>query len=179
MSFNPFCLKLFLVLAVAINLAAHPVFGAGIYPDRVVELANNDRVGLGLNPLKESPQLNLAAAAKAQEILSHDRFDHYMPDGHTPWDFILASGYDFAYAGENLALGWQTAESQQLAWMNSPTHRANILNPIYQDVGVSVVEVNLEGRQSTLVVQMFGITRGALAAQFDGLSTYLAKLLGV
>lgn len=186
MSFNPFSSKRFLSIIISLTLvfsqvalaAARETAGWGIDPDQVVVLANHDRVFSGLTPLRQNSLLNRAAYAKAQEMLSHDLFDHYMPDGHTPWDFIVATGYDYAYAGENLAVGWQTATSQHQAWMNSATHRANLLNPNYRDIGVAVVDGILEGKVTTVVVQMFGLTQQD-AFGGDNLTTYLGELLGI
>jgi hypothetical protein len=83
-------------------------------------------------------------------------WDHFGPNGETPWQFIRAEGYNYVYAGENLAKGFQTAEGVHEAWMASPTHAANIMSGNYKDIGVAVVQGVLLGKQTTLVVQMFG-----------------------
>lgn len=167
-----------LITLIFILFGTQGTISAGIAKTDVIDLVNRDRLAIGLNPLTEDPQLTLAAQAKVQEMFSHDLFDHYMPDGHTPWDFILTSGYDFAYAGENLAMGWLTAENQHYAWMGSATHRQNILNPLYEDTGVAVVEGVLEGLKTTLVVQLFGQTADQ-DFNLDNLTVYLGRLLGV
>jgi hypothetical protein len=81
---------------------------------------------------------------------------HYGPNKESPWQFILQSGYTYAYAGENLAKGFSDSQSVHDAWMASPTHRANIMDPQFQEVGIATVKGNLLGAEVFLVVQMFG-----------------------
>ena len=89
-------------------------------------------------------------------MLEKQYWDHFGPNGETPWQFIRASSYAYVYAGENLAKGFRTSEGVVEAWMASPTHRANIMSGNYKDIGVAVVEGELLGKQTILVVQMFG-----------------------
>lgn len=169
-----------LILSTAIALVTwSAVLASGINRTHVIDLVNQDRIAVGLAPVAENSQLNAAAHTKALEMLSHRVFDHYMPDGHTPWQYILTEGYNFSAAGENLAMGWQTAESQHRAWLASPTHRANIVNPDYRDIGVAVVEGELEGKQTTLVVEFFGAQQTNAQHAVGSLAAYLAKLLGI
>jgi len=81
---------------------------------------------------------------------------HFAPDGKTPWDFILNSGYQYEYAGENLAKNFLFSDDVVSAWMNSQIHRDNILKREYSEVGYAVVNGMFNGEQTTLVVQMFG-----------------------
>ena len=83
-------------------------------------------------------------------------WDHYAPDGTTPWDFIRRSGYDYAAAGENLARGFQVEPKIVEAWMKSELHRANILNPGYNEVGISVLPYERSGKESFMVVVHYG-----------------------
>lgn len=172
-------MKRFLTTLLILLTLTSTANAAQITQDRVIELVNADRLSLGFGALTRDSQLDLAAQTKAEEMFSHNLFDHFMPDGHTPWDFIDQSDYDYAYAGENLAMGWLDTESQHEAWMNSPTHRKNILNPVYKDIGVAVVEGVLEGRETTLVVQLFGERQSEDNFVFDGLTEYVGKILGV
>ncbi len=134
------------------------VVASTISISNIVSLANKERVNAGLNSLNIDVRLNAAALAKANDMISKDYWDHFGPNGETPWQFISNAGYSYVYAGENLAKGFVTAEGVHQAWMSSPTHKANIMNDNYRDIGVAVVEGNLLGEDIILVVQMFGST---------------------
>lgn len=123
---------------------------------QVIANTNKERQKNGLSPLKENAMLSAAAAAKARNMFEEDYWAHYSPSGKDPWGFILAAGYKFSYAGENLARNFYNADDVVQAWMNSPSHRDNILNSKYEDIGIAVVEGLLKGQKTTLVVQEFG-----------------------
>jgi len=98
------------------------------------ERASNGEVALGLDK-----QLGDAAQAKANDMAARDYWSHDTPDGKTPWTFIIKAGYNYQAAGENLAYGFTSASDTITGWMNSPEHRANILNASYRDVGFGTV----------------------------------------
>lgn len=131
-----------------------------ITPENIIALTNAERVNLGLSTLSYNAQLSSAALAKANDMFEKQYWDHFGPNGETPWQFIRGAGYSYIYAGENLAKGFKTSESVVEAWMASPTHKANIVNSNYRDIGVAVVEGILQGKQTILVVQMFGTLPG-------------------
>jgi len=131
-------------------------YAANISPAEVIRLTNVQRTTNGLNPLTESTILDSAALAKGNDMLAKGYWAHFAPDGTTPWSFFLKFGYKYSYAGENLARDFQDAPSAVTAWMNSPSHRENILNPNYKDIGIGVVEGNLAGVDTTIIVQFFG-----------------------
>lgn len=122
----------------------------------VIRLVNSARVEAGLQPLKENDILDIAAKAKAEDMGENEYFSHNSPSGKTPWDFIKGAGYKYTAAGENLAMDFTTAEAAEKALMASPTHRANILNPLYTEIGVSVVQGTSDGRPAIYLVQHFG-----------------------
>ena len=132
------------------------VEASSITPENIIALTNQERLGYGLNTLSTNAQLSAAALAKANDMFEKQYWDHFGPNGESPWQFIRAAGYNYVYAGENLAKGFRTAEGVHEAWMASPTHKANIVSGNYKDIGVAVVEGELLGKQTTLVVQMFG-----------------------
>lgn len=117
---------------------------------------NQERAANGLPPLVLNQDLSNAAAAKAQNMLTENYWAHFAPDGTSPWSFIKNSGYDYIYAGENLARGYTSASDVVKAWMASPGHKANILSDNYHDIGFAVETGNLTGEDTVLVVQMFG-----------------------
>ena len=86
---------------------------------------------------------------------------HTAPDGKEPWDFMSEAGYSYQVAGENLARDFSTTSAMVAAWMASPTHRANIMNGRYTEIGIAVINGTLEGVETTLVVQMFGTPRSS------------------
>ncbi|MEI6326700.1 MAG: CAP domain-containing protein [Candidatus Roizmanbacteria bacterium] len=142
------------------NLAAQTGNVLGFATDvstvRLMTLTNEQRVAKGLNALVYNPQLAAAAAAKAQDMFAKGYWAHFGPNGESPWNFILAAGYQYDSAGENLAKNYVSSNDVVNAWMNSPTHRDNILKPSYEEVGFAVVNGSLQGEDTTLVVQMFG-----------------------
>lgn len=131
---------------------------SSISQQKIIELTNTERDKLGLSKVSENEALNYAAQLKAQNMFSENYWSHFAPSGKTPWDFILGSGYKFAFAGENLAKNFYNSDDVVVAWMDSPTHRDNLLNPRYKDIGVAVVDGVLNGQKTTLIVQMFGTT---------------------
>jgi len=131
-------------------------YSSAITPERIIELTNQERVNLGLNPVVANSLLNQAAAAKAADMFDKDYWAHQSPSGQEPWSFLDQAGYDYRVAGENLARDFSNPVSVVEAWMKSPTHRENILNPKFKEIGVAVVDGNLGGISTTLVVQFFG-----------------------
>src|SRR4030042_3617362 len=83
-------------------------------------------------------------------------FEHFSPTGHSPWNFISEAGYDYQYAGENLAIDFAKLEDTHTAWMNSPKHRENILNSDFTEIGIATVTKKFKGRLATISVEMFG-----------------------
>lgn len=131
-------------------------YAANISPSEVVRLTNEKRAEGGLPPLNEDSTLSQAALAKGNDMLAKGYWAHFAPDGTSPWHFFLEFGYKYRYAGENLARDFSDASSAVNAWMNSPTHRDNIMNANYRDIGIGVVEGNLAGADTTIIVQFFG-----------------------
>jgi len=117
---------------------------------------NSERVKSELPELTVSNELSAAAFLKAKDMFSNNYWAHTSPAGVTPWKWIGETNYNYNVAGENLAKNYPTASTTVSAWMNSPTHRANILNANYQDVGFAVVDGVLDGRDTTIVVAYYG-----------------------
>lgn len=121
-------------------------------------LTNQQRQENNLPVLTDNQALDQAAANKAADMFSKDYWAHIAPDGTTPWAFIKAAGYNYVYAGENLAKGFNSASDVVNAWMASPEHKANILSSNYKDVGFAVQTGTLNGEDTVLVVEMLGNT---------------------
>ncbi|MEM6997618.1 MAG: CAP domain-containing protein [Patescibacteria group bacterium] len=114
---------------------------ASIDVGSVHTLSNQERTGAGLDPYVLDSKLAAAAQAKAQHMLDNGYFAHTAPDGTEGWDFIASQGYEYSTAGENLASSNQNSQSVVTGWMNSPGHRANLLNTTYTEVGYGSVYV--------------------------------------
>lgn len=155
------CLVIYTIILVVVNsfggiFGISQVSASSITSANIIALTNQERSSAGLNILNSNSQLAQAAMAKAQNMFDEQYWDHFGPNGETPWQFIIAAGYSYVYAGENLAKGFRTAEGVVEAWMASPTHKENIVSINYKDIGVAVMEGELLGKQTILVVQMFG-----------------------
>lgn len=146
-------------------------FASNITASQTVEQTNAKRAELGLAPLQVNGSLNQAAIAKANHMFGNNYWAHIAPDGTTPWVFIKNAGYRYAVAGENLARDFDTTGAMVNAWMDSPTHRENIVNPKYTEIGIAVVNGTLEGIETTLVVQMFGQPTQAIAQTSQSAAT--------
>lgn len=131
-------------------------YAAQISPTEVVRLTNEKRAQAGVEQLEISPELTAAAKAKGEHMLANNYWAHIAPDGTEPWSFFLSNGYKYRYAGENLARDFTNPSSTVEAWMASPSHRENLLSTKYKEIGVAVVEGDLNGVDTTIVVQMFG-----------------------
>ena len=118
-------------------------------------LSNQERANSGIASLSLNGTLNNAALAKANDMIAKGYWAHVSPDGTTPWAFIMAAGYQYTVAGENLAKNFNTSSGVVAGWMGSPTHRDNILNGGYRDVGYGVVNGVFQGSETTLVVAMY------------------------
>lgn len=129
---------------------------SSITHEELLELTNQEREKIGVNPLRLDPDLSSAASMKALDMFERDYWSHTAPDGTTPWSFIKQAGYDYVYAGENLARGFSNANDVVAAWMASSDHRENMLSGNFQDVGFAVEEGNLAGEDTILVVEELG-----------------------
>lgn len=131
----------------------------------LVEETNVQRTGDGLSALGLNSKLNAAAQAKANDMAARNYWSHNTPEGNPPWIFFSNAGYDYKAAGENLAYGFDSSNTTIVAWMNSPGHRANIMNTTFTEVGFGIA--NVENYQDTgpqtIVVAMYGAPQVASA----------------
>lgn len=128
----------------------------------LVDFANNDRAEKNFNNLTINPVLQRAAQLKANDMAEKGYFAHTSPDGKTPWYWFRQAGYDFNYAGENLAVNFNESVDVNQAWMNSPGHRANILNDKFTEIGIATAEGLYQGKPTTFVVQLFGTPKASV-----------------
>lgn len=138
-------------------------YATDIRVERLLELTNQKRAEQGLAPLSLNGTLSQAASLKAGDMFANNYWAHTSPAGKTPWDFISSAGYVYSVAGENLAKNFSNSEGVVEAWMNSPSHKENLLRSQYQEIGFAIVNGTLNGEETTLVVQMFGKPVTAIA----------------
>jgi hypothetical protein len=125
---------------------------------------NAQRTNDNESSLVINQQLSAAAQAKANDMAQRNYWSHNSPDGRTPWSFITAAGYSYQAAGENLAYGFGDASDAVAGWMNSPSHRANILNANYKDVGFGVAQsLDYQGQgPETIIVAEYAAPVGSV-----------------
>lgn len=132
-----------------------PYFSA-ILPAVLTDLTNVDRAQNGLLSLSVNATLRDAALRKANDMAQKSYFAHVSPDGKTPWYWFREAGYRFTHAGENLAVQFSDSTDVERAWMNSPGHRANILNGNFTEIGIAAAKGFYQGQETIFVVQLFG-----------------------
>lgn len=136
-------------------------FGSSVVSSVLVDLTNKTRIEHGLPPLFYNPQLFTAARYKGEDMTTRHYFAHFAPDGTSPWHWFDKAGYSFLFAGENLAINFRSSTEVENAWMNSPKHRENILDPRYEDIGIATVPGIANDKEVLFVVQLFGKKTGA------------------
>lgn len=127
-----------------------------ITTEQLLTLLNQKRQENSLHGLSLNPELSAAALNKANDMIANNYWAHNSPEGKTPWAFIKEAGYTYVYAGENLARGFTTSSDVTNAWMDSPSHKANMLSSNYTEVGFAVITGTLNGEETVLVVQELG-----------------------
>lgn len=157
-------------LLVVTNLFPSYVKASPITEENLIFLINSERIKSGLNELIVDFDLSRAAKLKSRDMINRDYFEHFA-FGLTPWQFMLNAGYDYVFGGEDLAMNFASSEGVVNAWMNSPTHRDNILNPNFKDIGVGVVRgAYVESGQdyvTTMATSMFGRKKSFLNRAID------------
>lgn len=121
----------------------------------IVAYTNDGRADYGAGRLAEDALLSAAAQKKANDMAARGYFSHIGPDGEAPWKWFRSVGYYYYNAGENLAVHFTDAASLTNAWMKSPTHKANIINPIYTKIGIGIARGYYQGYETTFIVQFF------------------------
>ncbi len=129
---------------------------AAVLPGVLASLTNDQRAASNASPLAENSLLAEAARQKASDMATRGYFAHNTPEGYLPWYWLTRVGYSYDHAGENLAVNFTDSKDVVDAWMNSPTHRANIVKAVYTETGIGMAEGMYEGRPAIFVAQFFG-----------------------
>jgi len=130
--------------------------GAAGVLGEVVDRTNAERTRRGLRPLTVDTRLAAAAQAHSADMVQRGFFAHESPDGRQVWDRAVAAGYAYRKVAENIAAGQRSAEEVVRGWMESPGHRANILDGDLAQIGVGRVE---GGSYGVYWTQVFGTPR--------------------
>lgn len=138
------------------SFALKQTFASDINSDLLIQLTNSERKGSNIPLLKQDNRLTMAAYIKAYDMLDKQYWAHYGPSGENPWSYILYCNYNYTIAGENLAYDFSDSFKVHQSWMSSELHKKNILNANYTNIGIAVVDGFFQGKETTLVVQMFG-----------------------
>lgn len=117
------------------------------YTNEILKLVNQERAKVGAAPLTLDTNLSRVAQEKARDMADNGYFSHTSPTYGSPFDMMRQFGISFSYAGENIAKGYTSTAAVMQGWMNSPGHKANILNPNYTKLGV--------GNAGSVWVQVF------------------------
>lgn len=122
-----------------LNIPVDDDYGMSDYEMEVVRLVNVRRSSAGLSPLKSDPELSRIARLKSQDMRDNKYFSHTSMTYGSPFQMMKDFGIAYRTAGENIAMGQRTPSEVVNAWMNSPGHRANILNASFTKIGVGYV----------------------------------------
>ena len=170
--------KILIILAISLFIGAPNTGGAEESPVRVnnnllgatetldrniiLSEVNGRRTDNGLPALSENSLLDVSSATKARDMINKNYFGHDSPDGNGVEYFGDAAGYDFILMGENLAYGdFKDEEALVEAWMESESHRANMLNPKFHEIGLGIERGYIKGRNTWVIVTHFGLPASA------------------
>lgn len=146
-----------------------------VQANALVDETNQNRVANNLPALQVSPLLQAAAQEKANDMASKGYFAHTSPQGLTPWYWFENVGYQFDYAGENLAVNFSDSQDVTSAWMNSTEHRANILSADFTQIGIATAQGIYNGQSATYVVEEFGTPAPVATAPVEFVNTAQAQ----
>jgi len=151
-------------------------FLSAVLPSVLTLLTNEARAENSAHSLSLNPLLSEAAKKKAEDMATRGYFSHTDPDGRLPWYWLNTVGYKYSYAGENLAVNFLDSEDVSSAWMQSLSHRANIVKKEFTEMGIGVATGTFNGVESVFVVQFFGAPRVGAAAPTSGTGTAKDKI---
>lgn len=141
----------------SISDAGIPNTNGDLNENDILVIVNKERQLQSLGPLTYNKKLAAMALTKAKDMIAKQYFAHVAPDGTDVVMLAERNTYDYLNIGENLAMGdFVSSQDVMTGWMNSPGHRANILNKNYTEVGISAIEGNYQGRIVWYAVQEFG-----------------------
>jgi hypothetical protein len=145
-----------LFFLISYSFIPYSEFLANLIGQTIADLTNSSRLNYNILPLKINPLLSQAAQLKAEDMAQKGYFNHVSPDNITPWYWLDRVGYKYISAGENLAINFTDSEEVVKAWLNSETHRQNILNQNFTEIGIGIAKGTYQDKPAIFIVQMFG-----------------------
>lgn len=128
---------------------------AAVLPSVLVLKANEERKNIGENEFIVNEKLVLAAQMKADDMAKKGYFSHISPEGKDPWYWFDKAQYKYEIAGENLAVNFVDSNDVHNAWMNSPTHKENIIRQGFTEIGIATSKGEYKGKKAVFVAQYF------------------------
>lgn len=170
-----FAIELLYLASSFVFLPTNDYFAA-IFASVLVDETNSARKTESLGTLTVNQKLVEAAQMKADDMATRGYFSHVSPDGKNSWYWFKEVGYNYAAAGENLAVNFTDSKDVTNAWMHSPSHRSNIMGENYTEIGIATAHGTYKGRDAIFVAQMFG--RPSLIARDISNSTTTVEKIG-
>lgn len=124
--------------------------------ERIIELSNFEREKESLGNIRFNPELMKLAKIRAEDMKNKNYFDHFDPDGNGLKYFLKQIDYNYLIVGENLAINFKNNDRVITAWMNSETHRQNIMNPLFDEIGVYQDTIKTKNGDRPIIVMILG-----------------------
>lgn len=126
-------------------------------PESIIEATNALRISHGKKSLSNNILLTNVAQKRAEKIISNGSFSHSIPGEKTAWDLLRQNGYEYSFAAENLAIHYNNVNDLMNAWLASPKHKDNLLNPESTEIGIAVVPLRQSLHYSHVIVQIMAL----------------------
>ena len=165
-----------LIIATELAFLAQPqiVLAEGkISSTEIFMLINNERSKNNISPLTINNKLIQAANNKAKDLIKNNYFDHNSPTGKTFSSWIKETNYQYSFIGENLAINFQSEKEIVEAWLNSESHKENLLNQNFTETGISIKNEN----GKIIVVQIFGRPENKPIALEETIRNHLSEII--
>lgn len=166
----------FFIFTIFATFALPNTYAAGLSASEIVSSINKERTSRGLNALNINPKLTQAAQNRSAVLARAGRIFHVSARKDTPWAELSQVGYTYTLAGENLALGIEAPSELASRWMASPTHRENILEAKFEDIGIGITTGYYEGQLMSYVVSYYGQKKaGATSASISQVAPVISS----
>ena len=164
-----FMLLAFLVAIKILSIVSFSSFlGADIFNQvsqgDLYSLTNKARAENGIDQLKVNSKLEVVAQLKLADMFQNNYFAHISPSGVEPWDWFSKANYDYRLAGENLAMNFLSSQEVLKAWLNSESHRKNLLSKDFKEIGIAIGSGLINGQKTIVVVQELGTSRVSIVS---------------
>jgi uncharacterized protein YkwD len=140
----------------------------------LLDKTNSAREENNVSRLASEKKLQAAAQKKAEDMAKNNYFAHTAPSGKNPWQWLDEENYIYQKAGENLAVNFENSSELIKGWLDSPSHKKNLLNENFKEVGIGIAQGTFEGRSAVYVVEFYATPEKRLSSDiFNRLLTVL------